>query len=121
MLNAPLCIKCHSVAGRQVTISDPKTDIRGPNLELASERLKPDWLLLWLFRPQWITPYTSMPAPLPPQQEGAQARYPEIFGGEGLRQTVSLRDALVNYYKLMEREGKVPAEAKPAVAAGGND
>lgn len=122
MLNAPLCIKCHSVAGRQVAISDPKTDIRGPNLELVSERLRPDWTLLWLYRPQWITPYTSMPAPLPPQQPGAQPRYPEIFGGEGSRQTVSLRDALVNYYKLMEKEGKVASEPKPAAAgAGGND
>jgi cytochrome c553 len=122
MLNAPLCIKCHSVAGRQVTVSDPKTDIRGPNLELASDRLKPDWTLLWLYRPQWITPYTSMPSPLPPQQEGAQARYPELFGGSGLRQTISLRDALVNYYRLMEQEGKVASEPRPAApAAGGTD
>lgn len=120
MLNAPLCIKCHSVGGRQVTVSDPKTDIRGPNLDLATERLKPDWMQLWLFRPQWITPYTSMPSPLPPQQPGAQPRYPELFGGDGLRQTVGLRDALVNYYKLMEREGKV-SEPKPAVTAGGGN
>lgn len=122
MLNAPLCIKCHSVAGRQVTISDPKTDIRGPNLELVAERLRPDWTLLWLFRPNWITPYTSMPSPLPPQQPGGQPRYPEIFGGEGLLQTVSLRDALVNYYKLMETEGKVSPQPQPQpAAAGGND
>ena len=104
-------IKCHSVGGRQVTVSDPAKDIRGPNLELASERLKPDWLLLWLFRPSWITPYTSMPSPLPPQQAGGQPRYPELFDGEGLRQTVSLRDSLVNYYKLLEREvGTVDAQ-----------
>lgn len=122
MLNAPLCIKCHSVSGRQVTISDPKTDIRGPNLELASDRLKPDWTLLWLFRPQWITPYTSMPSPLPPAQPGSQARFPEIFNGDGLWQTVSLRDALINYNKMMEREGKIASEPKPAAAgAGGED
>ena len=121
MLNAPLCIKCHSVGGRQVTVSDPKTDIRGPNLELAAERLKPDWTLLWLYQPQWITPYTSMPSPLPLQKEGAQARYPELFGGDGLRQTISLRDALVNYYKLLESEGKVAGEPRPAAGAGGND
>ena len=119
MLNAPLCIKCHSVGGRQVVISDPAKDIRGPNLDLASERLKPDWMLLWLFRPQWITPYTSMPSPLPPQQVGGQPRYPELFGAEGLRQTVSLRDALVNYYKLLEREGKTAEAPKPAAAGAG--
>ncbi len=121
MLNAPLCIKCHSVGGRQVAISDPKTDIRGPNLDLVAERLRPDWTLLWLFQPKWITPYTSMPAPLPPQQPGAQPRYPEIFGADGLRQTVSLRDALVNYYKLMEREGKVASEPRPGAAGAGGD
>lgn len=122
MLNAPLCIKCHSVGGRQVTISDPAKDIRGPNLDLAAERLKPDWMLLWLFRPQWVTPYTSMPAPLPPQPANSQPRFPEYFGGDGLRQTVSLRDALVNYYKLMEREGKTPdAPMPPATNAGGGE
>jgi len=119
MLNAPLCIKCHSVGGRQVTISDPAKDIRGPNLDLAAERLKPDWMLLWLFRPQWITPYTSMPSPLPPQQVGGQPRYPELFGADGLRQTVSLRDALVNYYKLLEREGKTAEAPKPAATGAG--
>ena len=116
MLNGPLCIKCHSVAGRQVAISDPKTDIRGPNLDLAAERLKPDWMLLWLFNPKWVTPYTSMPSPVPAQKPGA----PELFGGDGLRQTVSLRDALTNYYKLLEREGKSvePAKLAPAPAGG---
>jgi hypothetical protein len=119
MLNAPLCIKCHSVGGRQVTISDPAKDIRGPNLDLAAERLKPDWMMLWLFRPNWITPYTSMPAPLPPQKVGDQARFPELFGGDGLRQTVSLRDALVNYYKLLERDGKTAEAQKPVTTGAG--
>jgi len=121
MLNAPLCIKCHSVGGRQVTISNPATDIRGPNLDLATERLKPDWLLLWLYRPQWITPYTSMPAPLPPQDAGAQPRFPEFFGGEGSRQTIGLRDSLINYFRLMEREGKTADVPQPAAGAGGTD
>lgn len=121
MLNAPLCIKCHSVGGRQVSISNPATDIRGPNLDLAQERLRPDWMLLWLYRPQWITPYTSMPAPLPPQDAGAQPRFPELFGGDGSRQTVGLRDALINYLRLMEREGKVANDPPPAAGAGGTD
>lgn len=119
VLNAPLCIKCHSVAGRQVVVSDPAKDIRGPNLDLAAERLKPDWMMLWLSHPTWITPYTSMPAPF---QKGKADQFPELFGGNGAWQTVSLRDALVNYYKLMEREGKVASEPKPAAAgAGGED
>jgi len=115
MLNVPLCIKCHSVGGQQVKITNPATDIRGPNLELAADRLRPEWTMLWLYKPQWITPYTSMPVPLPPQQAGAQPRFPELFGDNGLKQTISLRDALVNYHKLLEREGK--GESQPAAAA----
>ena len=122
MLNVPLCIKCHSVGGNQVKISDPAKDIRGPNLELTADRLRPDWTLLWLYKPNWITPYTSMPVPLPPQQPGSQPRYPELFGDDGLKQTISLRDALMNYHKLLEREGKAPSQSVPTTpAAGGGE
>ena len=119
MLNGDLCIKCHSVGGRQVVISDPAKDIRGPDLDLAAERLKPDWLQLWLFNPKWVTPYTSMPSPLPPQQANAKPRYPELFGADGLKQTISLRDALVNYHRQLEREGKTAEAPKPAAATAG--
>ena len=112
VLNAPLCIKCHSLGGRQVQISDPKTDIRAPNLEMASNRLRPEWLSLWLYKPQWITPYTSMPAPLP----RTKVNFPELFHGDGNTQTIALRDALLNYYRLMERQGKLVYEPKVETA-----
>lgn len=115
MLNGQLCIKCHSVGGQQVKISSA-TDIRGPNLDLATDRLRPDWTLLWLYNPKWITPYTSMPAPADPKTEG---KIPELFGGSAAKQTVSLRDALMNYHRLLEREGK--ASPPPAAQAGGGD
>ena len=119
MLNVPLCIKCHSVGGNQVKISDPAKDIRGPNLDLTADRLRPDWTLLWLYKPNWITPYTSMPVPLPMQQPGSQPRFPDLFGDDGLKQTISLRDALMNYHKLLEREGKAPSQpVAPAVGGG---
>ena len=122
MLNVQLCIKCHSVGGNQVKVTDPSKDIRGPNLDLAAERLRPDWTLLWLYKPNWLTPYTSMPVPLPPQGPGAQPRYPELFGDNGLKQTISLRDALMNYHKLLEREGKAPSQPAAAVpVAGGGE
>jgi cytochrome c2 len=119
MLNVPLCIKCHSVGGNQVKITDPAKDIRGPNLDLAADRLRPDWTLLWLYKPNWLTPYTSMPVPLPPQGPGAQPRYPEQFGDDGLKQTISLRDALMNYHKLMERDGKAVSQPSPSAPAAG--
>ncbi len=106
VLNAQLCIKCHSVGGNEVKITDPKTDIRGPNLDMATDRLRPDWLLLWLYNPKWITPYTSMPSPLPRSKQN----FPELLEGNGEVQTIGLRDAIMNYNRLMEQEGKLALE-----------
>ncbi|MCA9113872.1 MAG: hypothetical protein KDA79_02215 [Planctomycetaceae bacterium] len=116
MLNAPLCIKCHSLGGRDFQASDPKKDIRGPNLQYSRDRLRPDWLMVWLYRPAWITPYTSMPAPLPRNQ----SQFPELFGGSGQMQTRSLRDALMNYNRLMEQHDPTafnPPAEKPEETA----
>ncbi|MEX0704170.1 MAG: c-type cytochrome [Planctomycetales bacterium] len=109
MLNAPLCIKCHSVGGRQVQIQDPAKDIRGPDLHKAADRLRPDWLQLWLYKPQWITPYTSMPAPLPRNSR----QFEDLFGGQAGPQTVALRDALINYHRLLEARGRYEDRPQP--------
>ena len=118
LFNAPLCIKCHSLGGRQFKAVDPKKDIRGPNLGLASDRLQPDWLQVWLSNPKWVTPYTSMPQPFAKNQR----LFPQHFGGNGLKQTTAVRDALMNYNRLMERDGTYipPPTAKPAAAAATN-
>jgi cytochrome c2 len=106
VLNAPLCNKCHSVGGREFKALDPTKDIRGPNLEYAADRLRPEWLMVWLYKPAWITPYTSMPQPLPRDAKN----FEELFGGDAGVQTVALRDALMNYHRLMEQEGKAVVE-----------
>jgi hypothetical protein len=117
VLNAPLCVKCHSVGGREFKALDPTKDIRGPNLEYVADRLRPDWLMVWLYKPAWITPYTSMPQPLPKDAKN----FEELFGGDAGVQTVALRDALMNYHRLMEQEGKAvadnPAPPKTEVSA----
>lgn len=113
VLNAPLCNKCHSVGGREYKSVDPTKDIRGPNLEYATDRLRPEWLMVWLYKPAWITPYTSMPAPLPRDAKN----FEDLFGGNAGVQTVALRDALMNYHRLMEQEGKAVAESSPPKAA----
>jgi cytochrome c551/c552 len=117
VLNAPLCVKCHSVGGREFKALDPTKDIRGPNLEYVADRLRPDWLMVWLYKPAWITPYTSMPQPLPKDAKN----FEDLFGGDAGVQTVALRDALMNYHRLMEQEGKAvadnPASAKTEVSA----
>jgi cytochrome c551/c552 len=103
VLNSNLCVKCHAVGGRMPISTDPSKDIRAPNLEFAGERLRPDWMLLWLYRPTWITPYTSMPQNFPPGKKNLE----ELFGGAGDRQTQGVRDALFNYHRLMERDGRI--------------
>ncbi len=118
LLNAPLCIKCHSLGGRQFQVFDPQKDIRGPDLQHVADRLRSEWTLLWLYKPQWITPYTSMPLPLAKNQK----QFEEFFDGDAGKQTIALRDALMNYHRLMEREGvtipKAPAATR--TQGGGN-
>lgn len=125
VLNSPLCVKCHAVGGRAPVSTDPANDIRAPNLDMAGDRLRPDWLLLWLYKPPWITPYTSMPQNFPPGKKNLE----ELFGGDGAQQTRGARDALVNYLLLMERDGRIvydpmtPAEPETETttsAAGGD-
>lgn len=122
VVGAPICSKCHAVGGREYKSTDPKKDIRGPNLDHVANRLRPDWMMLWLYKPSFITPYTSMPVNYPPNQK----QLPDLLGGDGKTQTIAIRDALLNYHRLMEREGRLPelpagalapaADAKPADA-----
>jgi hypothetical protein len=116
-----LCAGCHSVAGREFVAGDPTKVTRGPNLEGAYSRLRPDWLELWITKPKWITPYTAMP------QNFARDKqvFPDLFGGDGQQQTTAARDALMNYLRMLEREGKAtaaaPAANAPPADGGTND
>ena len=58
-----------------------------------------------------------MPAPLPANQK----QFEDLFRGNATIQTQAIRDALMNYHRLMEREGKTVYEPKaaPVEAAGG--
>ena len=96
---------------------DSVKDIRGPNLDMVRDRLQPDWVQVWLSNPKWFTPYTSMPQPFA-RNQNPQTAQPQ-FGGNGLKQTTAVRDALMNYNRLMERDGTYvpPVAAKPAAGA----
>jgi hypothetical protein len=112
-----VCNGCHAVGGREFQGGDPTKVTRGPNLDRVYSRLQPDWLMLWLYNPKWITPYTRMP------QNFARNKdiFPDLFGGKGLSQSIAARDALMNYLRLIEKEGKATAVAapQPAEAEGG--
>ena len=118
LLNGNLCIKCHSLGGRTFKFNpnEKPKPIRGPNLEAVSQRLQPDWVQIWLYNPKWFTPYPSMPQPFAKNQKTSV----QHFAGNGSAQATAVRDALMNYFRLLERDGKiVPPQPAPA-APGGN-
>lgn len=114
---AAKCLGCHSVGGLQYQAkpNDP-TAVQGPDLRRVQERLRPDWVLLWLHNPKWITPYTSMPVNFSKTKEG---ELPTLFKGDSESQIVGTRDALLNYTKLMEIFG--PAQQQPVEANSGSE
>ncbi len=110
-----LCAGCHSVGGREFVAGDPTKVTRGPNLDGVSNRLRPDWARLWIYNPKWITPYTKMPQNFTKDKQV----FPDLFAGDGQQQAVAARDALMNYLRLLEKEGKATAVAPAAPAAPG--
>lgn len=108
-----LCVGCHSVMGREFVAPDPTQVVHGPDLgPRVTQRFRPEWLELWLYKPGWVTPYTGMPAPHTQTVKG-------FLGDDKSLQTLGLRDALLNYNMLMERNGKIeaPKPIKPDAAA----
>ena len=103
-----VCAKCHQVAGIPV-LGKPEESIFGPNLDFAANRLKPKWLLMWLHNPKWATPYTSMPQAF----VKGQVVLPEQFGGDGEQQIEGVRDALINYHRLVESRLRSSQPPKP--------
>ena len=118
MLSTTLCIKCHSVGGR-VFATDPSKPndpnvTHAPNLDRVNARLRPDWLSVWVSNPKWMTPYTAMPIPFPKGQK----QYTPLFGADAESQTIGVRDALMNYYRLLEKNTEpLPPWRDPAAAA----
>ena len=121
-INGPLCIKCHSVGARKFKASDPKKDIQGPNLNRVERRLRSDWVKLWIYKPTWITPYTSMPVNFP---KNNNTQFPDLFKGDPEAQVGAVRDGLFNYSKLLEDVGPTvyapPAANTEPAAAGAEE
>jgi hypothetical protein len=114
-----LCAGCHSVGGREfVAGGDPTKVTHAPNLDGVSSRLRPNWVQLWIYNPKWFIPYTKMPQNFTKDKQV----FPELFDGKGNEQAVAARDALMNYLRMLEKEGKATAVAPAATggAEGGN-
>src|SRR5207244_12623288 len=75
------CQSCHPI-GNTIPPGKGPEDL-APNLQLASQRLRPEWILQWLADPQKIFPGTRMPAFF---AEGQPNPFPDILGGEKQKQ-----------------------------------
>jgi mono/diheme cytochrome c family protein len=80
------CASCHPTGSTLPPGKDP-ADL-APNLALAQERLRPEWVLQWLNDPQKIVSGTRMPTFFP---EG-QSPLPNILGGDAKAQIQAIRD-----------------------------
>jgi len=97
-----MCIKCHNIgkepAFQIVQSPDPAQqalNLNGPNLSMAAERLRPEYLERWVSLPKRSVPYTMMVQYAPffhkaPEYPGAPAMPPE----ERVR---AVRDALLSW------------------------
>jgi cytochrome c2 len=82
------CTSCHPTSNVLPPGKDP-TDL-APNLMLAGERLRPDWVLLWLKDPQKVFPGTKMPTFFPGYPDTPYKDYP----GDAPAQILAIRDHL---------------------------
>ena len=94
------CMQCHQ-PGEAASLT---ASFLAPNLTLARERLKPDWIVEWLKDPQVLQPGTMMPTFFP---EG-QTPFPDVLGGDAVEQSKAIRDYLLIF---------TPEEAANAKAA----
>ncbi|HET7152231.1 MAG TPA: hypothetical protein VFJ29_00560, partial [Candidatus Kapabacteria bacterium] len=83
------CVKCHQM-GKVEDISN-----LAPDLRMAANRIKPDWILEWLKDPNAIMPGTRMPSFFP----GGISPAPDILGGDPQKQIHALRDLVMTLGK----------------------
>jgi cytochrome c2 len=87
------CLSCHYTG----KIPEGKTPADlAPNLAMAAGRLKPDWVLEWIARPDSIQPGTRMPNFYPDMQSPD----PEILKGDAKVQIRAHRDHVFTLGKM---------------------
>jgi cytochrome c2 len=90
LFNRWQCVKCHVVAGK-LPNQDPSN--MAPDLAKVPQRLRADWLALWLKDPQKVQPGTRMPTNFPANP--AENAFPEVLGGDQRRQIEAVRAYLL--------------------------
>ncbi len=101
------CLSCHQQGERK-----PEGPMEGwaPDLNLARQRLNPQWIIKWLEDPQQIQPGTRMPSFYPGGPDN-------ILDGKDDRQIQALRDYLMTLGRASGNAGG-PPQAKGKAGAG---
>jgi mono/diheme cytochrome c family protein/predicted nucleic acid-binding Zn-ribbon protein len=97
------CFSCHQQGDRK-----PEGPMEGwaPDLNMARQRLNPNWIIKWLHDPQKVQPGTKMPSFYPGGPDN-------ILGGKDDRQIEALRDYLLTLGRAAP-PATAAAAAKPA-------
>jgi cbb3-type cytochrome oxidase cytochrome c subunit len=93
LMSRELCTKCHQIGS--VVSSEPNK--QGPPLDLAAQRLRPEWIERWVNQPQR---YLAYPSIMPPYFDRTKMQYQNLHAGQAHEQIQALRDALMNYPRL---------------------
>ena len=87
------CISCHPSQGEVIPEGSDKAG--RPDLSLAKERLKPDWLIDWMKDPQAFQPGTAMPQAWP--LVGGQHMAVDGYAGNDAEKQIQLvRDYMIS-------------------------
>jgi cytochrome c2 len=84
------CVKCHVVAGK---LPNQEPSNMAPDLAKVPQRLRADWMALWLKDPQKVQPGTRMPTNFPANP--AENAFPDVLGGDQQRQIEAVRAYLL--------------------------
>ena len=106
------CINCH-VIGQLRPGQDPGS--AAPNLLLAKERLRPDWIPPWLKNPQALLEGTRMPSFWDFSDEAHPTSPSKLFNGDAKKQIDALRDYLMH----LELKGAQPTKTASATPSRG--
>lgn len=101
------CMKCHPTGPVEVTAEGAGQ--LAPNLQLARERLQPEWVVEWLLDPQAFQPNTRMPTFFPQSEGQFISPFPNILGGDARKQAEALRDYIWTLALPAPKAGMVAA------------
>ncbi len=99
------CIKCHQVTQDNAAMG---SSFLAPDLTMAAQRLKPEWVSQWLKDPQALQEGTMMPTFFSDGQSPAG----DVLGGNAEKQIQAIRDYLYHYQVSLQETDNKKAVAK---------